>query len=164
MRSLFASVAPFCVDDNHRPVNLRQRSISEERRYGLDAGGQQHVVRIEKDQDVASARGVTRVEGGALTGIRLQKRSNEISVTFYHTARVVGRAVVDNDHLMGRESLVQGTVDAFAQKLRVVVVVYENADRRHRAHEGDTATNRPSTVFFRSFSRTFSAANTSSAN
>ena len=116
-----------------RPVDLRDRGV-EPLGGGADRGRQQHVVGVKEEDEVAATRLEPGVDGGRLAAGLLEHRLDALAVALDHLARVVARAVVDDDHLRVAVVLRQRAVDRIADEASVVVVVQDHARAHRTAH------------------------------
>ena len=111
----------------------------EQRHLQLELGRQPDVIGIEKRDVLAARRGDAGVACRAGAAVRLADGANAVAVRGEHARRVIGRGVVDHDHLQRRVCLPERAVDGLSHVARVVV---RRNDDRNRLH--DFSANRSS--------------------
>ena len=87
------------------------------------------IVSIEKDHVASTRRPPAGVARGGQPLVRLSDQS-DIGISAHNRARVIGRAVVDDDHLVWTNGLSKSALDCLGQKSRVIVG--RNDDRHER--------------------------------
>ncbi len=141
---------PCGVDRLHPELHLAEALIGGE--GGGDAGrglGAKHVVGVEEDHHVALAALHAGVQGRRLAAVLLQDQADPVAVASEDLARVVGRAIVDGEHVDPLVGLPAGTLDRVLEEGAVVVVVDHDVDHEVAgtgAHHGPRgATSEPLT-------------------
>jgi hypothetical protein len=86
------------------------------------------IVGIEKAHVVASAGSHAGVDGAGLPAVFLKDNANTRLVLFKHSARVVGRSVVNNDDLRATATMRQNTIECCPNKGAIIIVVDDYAD------------------------------------
>jgi hypothetical protein len=100
--------------------------------------GPEPVVGVEEDHSVPPATLESGIEGRSLAATLLEDHVDTVGERRQDLTRVVGRAVVDDDHVDVRMGLRAGALERFGEEAPVVVVGDDDVDRqvagRHVSH------------------------------
>ena len=110
-------------------MHLGQPGLSGESRGGTGGGLRlEHVVGVEEDHGIARNVLESGVERRGLSAVLLEHRDDPIAVAVDQCARLVGRAVVDDDYLDAVVCLCKRALDRLIEEAAVVVVDDDDAD------------------------------------